>query len=158
VPNFYTKRAFGRAPALSVQEMRDFAAKSGCLCSLLIGENTSRVAFVAPLPFAPTLNQLAEMPGWQRKKLKDQCGRFVFAQIGKARAPFKRAEIRAVRFSARAPDHDAAWTKIPVDRLVEFGWLPDDNPGHVLSLSVSWVKAPPGKGFVFVEASNVSAR
>lgn len=64
--------------------------------------------------------------------------------------PLKRAAIRIVRCSAKAPDFDgmAGSGKFLIDPLVKLGILIDDNMEIIGQPEYAWVKAKRGEGFV----------
>ena len=110
------------------------------------------VCCVVPLQLAPTLNVFAEMPSYQRKKLKQACERYVFAQVGQHAGEVRGTPtVIMARFSSASRiDHDAAWTKLPLDRLTDLGFIGDDST-RAINLTTWHEQAPPGRGFVYVE-------
>jgi hypothetical protein len=138
-------------------------------------------SWVLPLELCPRLNALAELPNFKRKALKTAALKIMLAQCGLRRAPAPlpgRPIVRAVRFSSGEPDRDAAWTKVPIDRLcmgsrkrpksmltltpaqwkdaqarmgpVGLGYLADDKPS-ALDLQAWWEPCAPGHGCVYIE-------
>lgn len=119
--------------------------------------------WVLPLDLAPTLNRLAEMKRWQRGKLKAAAlGLMRLQSVSEKHAlrPLPgRPLVRCVRFSSREPDQDAAWPKVPVDRLTPkaqgLGVIQDDKPAAA-DIRAEWRRAPPGAGLVWVGAGTSS--
>lgn len=119
------------------------------------GELVAR--FVLPLELCPTLNVLAEWPGWRRKKVKDAALKLMHVQNGLRRLaqPLAgRPRVRCTRFSSVEPDRDSAWTKVPLDRLTGrkggLGFLRDDRPS-ACDVVAWWEPAKRGEGCVLVE-------
>lgn len=113
-----------------------------------------RVAVAAvPLALAPTLNVLAEMHPWKRKEVKERCAACMAQQVDAHAVPPTSGQPTVVmlRFtSAPRNDHDMAFTKIPLDRLTDFGLIPDDST-EAIHLVAKCVKCRPGEGFVYME-------
>lgn len=111
--------------------------------------------FILPLELCPTLNRMAEMPGWQRSKIKKQLLFLMRAQLP-GRLPMLRGRpwAQAVRFSSVEPDQDSAWCKMAIDRLCVkndgLGLIEDDKPTK-LELHTRWEPAPRGAGFVLIQ-------
>jgi hypothetical protein len=151
MPVHRTREPFSHAEALS------FAVERLKLSQSLRHERAPKtgdrvVCCVVPLHLAPTLNVFAEMPGYKRRKLKRECESYVFGQAGQhARTVGGTPTVIMVRFSsAHRIDHDAAWTKLPLDRLTDLGWIGDDST-KAINLVTWHEQCPPGKGFVYVE-------
>jgi hypothetical protein len=134
--------------------------------------------WVLPLELCPTLNALAEMESWARRRVKEDALAVMLRQSAMRCAPAPlpgRPVVRALRLSSVEPDRDSGWPKVPVDRLcigkrkrpprvsvevwralvakmppVGLGWLRDDRP-RALDLRAWWEPAPPGEGCVYVE-------
>lgn len=120
-----------------------------------VGELVAR--FVLPLNYCPTLNAFAEMNFWKRAKLKSAAQSMMLIQCGGRRRsePLPgRPMIRAIRFTSRPTDEDAAWMKIPTDRLTcksgGLCYIQDDKPASVER--VAWCEwSSPGSGFCMIE-------
>jgi hypothetical protein len=117
---------------------------------------TCHACFTLPLHCAPTLNRIAEMNSWQRAKVKKDClTRMFFQARGARKEPLPgRPIVIAIRFSSVEPDRDSGWPKFPVDRLTGanqgLSFIVDDKPSAI-DLRYWHSKAPPSKGFVYLE-------
>jgi len=114
------------------------------------------VRWVLPLHLCPGINRYAEMSPRSRQGLKLEVAQRMFVQIHRRAKPLAgKAFLRAVRFSSRASDHDSAWTKVAVDRLLTknklgLGFLIDDGPKY-LDISAACAPAKRGHGFCYFD-------
>ncbi len=117
-----------------------------------VGELVCR--FAVPLELAPAVNVYAEKRRWQHAQVKRACLGVMLVQLRDqpdfVRPLSGRPMVRAIRFSSNEGDGDSAWSKVPVDRLVELGILQDDRRSKC-DLRCHWEPTAPGKGFVLLE-------
>lgn len=108
---------------------------------------------VQPLSLLPAVNVFKDMKPWMRTRVRDKAKAFMLPQLAAVRSMKTlpgRPMVRAIRFSSSEPDHDNAWTKVAIDRLVEFRIVQDDRPS-MLNLKSWWEEAPRGQGFCYFE-------
>lgn len=116
-----------------------------------------RVArFVLPLNLCPLLNEMAEMPGWKRGKIKSQLLLLMRSQLPPVRLPMLagRPTVVGIRFSSVESDPDGAFVKFAIDRLTAkhggLGLIQDDK-GSKLKQHTWWEPAPRSAGFVLLD-------
>lgn len=106
-----------------------------------------------PLRLAPLQNTYARMHWSKRRMLKEACLLMLMKQHGRAKEPLRgKPALWVCRCSSMPCDWDSGYgAKLPLDCLVDLGFLRGDGPNDV-DVCLTWAPSRPRAGELVIQA------
>lgn len=157
------------AGELAAQSLKSEVAVANCLRRGLLAERYAakepiHLRAVLPLELCPTMNELLRLHFGAKSSIQKKTLNAIWTQNRCklwARPLSGRPLVRCIRFTPRATDEDASFTKVPLDVLTtgvrgggphHLGVIQDDNR-EAIETRTWWEPSPTNMQFVYLDIS-----